>query len=64
MVISYIISLMLTWCLVLEANPDAEYYTWTRVDNFDAATKQKITEYWCNEDELLGKPIADSKVFK
>lgn len=49
---------------MLEANPDAEYYTWKKVDTYDDATKQKILEYWCNEETLLGKTLADSKVFK
>lgn len=49
---------------MIEANPDAEYYTWKKVTNFDDAMKKKIGEYWCNEDTLNGKPIADSKVFK
>ncbi|OQR90546.1 elongation factor 1-gamma [Achlya hypogyna] len=49
---------------MLEANPDAEYYTWTKVENLDDATKARIAAYWCNEDDLEGKPIADGKVFK
>jgi elongation factor 1-gamma len=49
---------------MIEANPDAEYYTWTKVEKLDAAAKARISAYWCNEDELEGKPIADGKVFK
>jgi elongation factor 1-gamma len=49
---------------MIEANPDAEYYTWKKVETFDDATKSKISAYWCNEDTLFDKPIADSKVFK
>ncbi|CAK4070449.1 unnamed protein product [Aphanomyces euteiches] len=49
---------------MLDANPDAEYYTWTKVENLDDAAKARITEYWCAEDTLEGKPIADGKVFK
>lgn len=49
---------------MIEANPDAEYYTWKKVENFDDATKKKVEEYWCNEETLNGMPIADSKVFK
>lgn len=52
---------------MLDANPDAEYYTWTKVTKEelnDPAVRKRIEEYWCNEDTLEGKPIADSKVFK
>lgn len=49
---------------IIEANPDAEYYTWTKIETLDDATKQKVTEFWCNEDTLNGKPIIESKVFK
>jgi len=49
---------------ILEANPDAEYYTWTKVTDFSDENKAKIAAYWINEDKLEGKPIADSKVFK
>ncbi|CAH0517138.1 unnamed protein product [Peronospora belbahrii] len=48
---------------MVEANPDAEYYTWTKAELNDE-TKARVAAYWCNEDELEGKPIADSKVFK
>ncbi|RHX98139.1 hypothetical protein DYB25_006479 [Aphanomyces astaci] len=49
---------------MLEANPDAEYYTWTKVDVLDDAAKARIEEYFCSEDTIDGKPIADGKVFK
>lgn len=49
---------------MIEANPDAEYYTWTKIDTLDAAAKQKVQEYWCNEETLNGKVISDSRVFK
>ncbi|RLN92040.1 hypothetical protein BBJ28_00024637, partial [Nothophytophthora sp. Chile5] len=49
---------------MIEANPDAEYYTWKKVEELNDETKARIAAYWCNEDELEGKPIADSKVFK
>ncbi|CAI5700981.1 unnamed protein product [Peronospora effusa] len=48
---------------MVEANPDAEYYTWKKAELNDE-TKARVAAYWCNEDELEGKPIADSKVFK
>ncbi|OQR80748.1 elongation factor 1-gamma, partial [Thraustotheca clavata] len=49
---------------MLDANPDAEYYTWTKVETLDDATKARIAAYFCNEDDLEGKKIADGKVFK
>lgn len=49
---------------MIEANPDAEYYTWKRVTELTDENKARIAAYWCNEDELEGRPIADSKVFK
>ncbi|RLN49675.1 hypothetical protein BBJ29_001207 [Phytophthora kernoviae] len=48
---------------MVEANPDAEYYTWKKAEINDE-TKARVAAYWCNEDDLEGKPIADSKVFK
>lgn len=49
---------------MIEANPDAEYYTWTRVTDLTPENKARIAAYWINEDTLEGLPIADSKVFK
>lgn len=49
---------------MIEANPDAEYYTWTRVTDLTPENKARIAAYWINEDELEGFPIVDSKVFK
>nr|CCA15330.1 calciumdependent protein 1 putative [Albugo laibachii Nc14] len=49
---------------IMEANPDAEYYTWKRVTTFDDASKARIAAYWCNDAELEGRPLADSRVFK
>jgi elongation factor 1-gamma len=49
---------------MMEANPEAEYYAWTKVTNYDDATKARVAAYWCNEEELEGLKIQDSKVFK
>lgn len=49
---------------LLECNPDAEYYTWTKVTEFSDAEKQAIAEMWCSEETINGKPILDCKVFK
>lgn len=49
---------------MIECNPDAEYYTWTKIETLDAAAKQKVQDYWCNEETLNGRVISDSRVFK
>ena len=49
---------------MLDCNPDAEYYTWTKANVADAAQRKRIEDFWCSEDTLEGKAIADSKVFK
>merc|ERR1711939_188351 len=46
---------------ILNCNPDAEYHTWTKVTEFDDATKAKVAEYWCAESTLEGKNILDCK---
>jgi elongation factor 1-gamma len=50
------------------ANDDANWYTWTKLagpglDPTDEV-KAQVAAYWCSENELEGKPIQDSKVFK
>ena len=51
-----------------QANDDANWYTWTKLAGDDLAptdeVKARVTAYWCEEDDLEGKPIQDSKVFK
>jgi elongation factor 1-gamma len=49
---------------ILENNPDAEYYTWTKADTSDAAAQKRIADYWCTVDKLEGKTVYDSKLFK
>lgn len=49
---------------MIEANPDAEYYTWKRVAKLDEEAKKRIAAYWCECNVLEGRPILDSKVFK
>jgi len=47
------------------ANPDAEYYTWTKVPTpVSAEDKKKVQEYWCSDATLAGLPVLDCKVFK
>ena len=49
---------------MLAANDDANWYTWKKLDPSNAEDKAVVTSFWCNENELDGKPIQDSKVFK
>jgi len=49
---------------LLEANPDAEYYEWTKADTTDEKTKALIADYWCSFGNINGKAQLDSKVFK
>jgi len=52
---------------MLEANPDAEYHTWTKLEDLDSAeTQQLVKDFWTRDvGELIeGRPVLDSKVFK
>ena len=53
---------------MINANDDANWYSWTKLAGKGLApteeAKKKVTDYWCSENELEGKPIQDSKVFK
>lgn len=53
---------------LIDANDDANWYTWTKLAGKDMEltdeAKARVAAYWCSEEELEGKPIADSKVFK
>lgn len=50
------------------ANDDANWYSWKKIAGQDMVitddVKAKVAAYWCSEEELEGKPIQDSKVFK
>jgi len=50
------------------ANDDANWYSWKMLAGPSVAltdeTKKTVADYWCSEEELGGKPIQDSKVFK
>lgn len=53
---------------MINANDDANWYTWTMLagkglDPTDEV-KAQVKGFWCEENELEGKPIQDSKVFK
>ncbi|GMI37833.1 hypothetical protein TeGR_g8125, partial [Tetraparma gracilis] len=51
-----------------DANDDANWYTWKKLcgPGMPASdeAKAQIFAYWTEENELEGKPIQDSKVFK
>lgn len=50
------------------ANDDGNWYTWTKLAGPSLAptdeVKEQVKKFWCEENELEGKPIQDSKVFK
>jgi elongation factor 1-gamma len=51
-----------------DANDDANWYDWVKLagpglEPTDDVKKQ-VADFWCSENELEGKPVADSKVFK
>jgi elongation factor 1-gamma len=49
---------------MLEANPDAEYYTWTKANTDDPEVRKRIANFWCDYEKVDGKVITDSKSFK
>jgi elongation factor 1-gamma len=53
---------------MINANDDANWYTWKKLAGKDMAptdeVKKLVRDYWVCENELEGKPIVDSKVFK
>ena len=49
---------------LLTANDDANWYDWIKLDPTNEEHKKIVTDYWCSEETLEGKPIQDSKVFK
>lgn len=51
-----------------DANDDANWYSWKMLAGKGTPltddVKAKVAAYWTSEEELEGKPIQDSKVFK
>jgi len=50
---------------MLASNPDAEYYTWTKLDPAVPADKKLVEDYWSEvpfEGELVGKYVYDQKL--
>ena len=66
----YLITPVVAWApegSVLTANPDAEYYTWTKLDHTAPADRKLVEDYWSVvpfEAELLGKKVYDTQNFK
>lgn len=50
------------------ANDDANWYTWTALSKpgepVSEENKKLVADFWTAEEEIDGKPIQDSKVFK
>lgn len=49
---------------MLDANDDAEYHTWTKLDPTNPEHQKLVADYWCAPEKLNGKTIMDSKCFK
>jgi elongation factor 1-gamma len=49
---------------LLECNPDAEYYEWTKLDCTKEENKKTVADLWCAMEEIDGIALFDSKVFK
>ena len=49
---------------MMRDHPSFEYNVWRKLDHTKAADKTLIEGYFCNEDEVEGIPIVDSKVWK
>jgi elongation factor 1-gamma len=49
---------------MLDENPDAECYTWTKVDENSEADKKELADLWCASETIDGKEINSNEVFK
>lgn len=50
---------------MLEANPDAELYSWTKLPTpVSDEEKKRVFDYWCAEDKVDELPVLDCKIFK
>lgn len=49
---------------LVDCNPDAEYYEWTKANTDDEATRALIGDYWCSCGNINNKAQLDSKIFK
>ena len=49
---------------MLDENPDAAYYKWTKVDITNEADKKALADLWCASDKIDGYEINSNEVFK
>lgn len=49
---------------LLEANDDAEYHDWIKLDAANPEHRATVAEYWCQQEKIHGKTIMDGKCFK
>ena len=49
---------------LLDCNPDAEYYDWTKVDPASEEDRTKVGAFWCCYEDFLGIKVQDAKMFK
>ncbi|EPR56949.1 putative elongation factor 1-gamma [Toxoplasma gondii TgCatPRC2] len=49
---------------LMKDHPSYEYHTWQKLDVASAKDKQLVADFWCACDDIQGRPIADSKVWK
>nr|UXB94621.1 elongation factor 1-gamma [Eimeria stiedai] len=49
---------------MMKEHPSYEYNVWKRLDHNNEEDRKLIEDYFCNDDEVEGTSIADSKVWK
>ena len=49
---------------MLDENPDAAYYKWTKVDITKEEDKKALADLWCASDKIDGYEINSNEVFK
>ncbi|KAL8443661.1 hypothetical protein Emed_006636 [Eimeria media] len=49
---------------MMKDHPSYEYNVWKKLDHNKAEDRKLIEDYFCNDDEVEGTHIADSKVWK
>ena len=50
--------------LMMDSNPDAEYFEWTKVSPDVEADKAVVQDYWCSQENVDGKTVYDTRQFK
>ncbi|PHJ25050.1 elongation factor 1-gamma [Cystoisospora suis] len=49
---------------LMKDHPSYEYHTWKKLSPTDDKDKKMVSDFWCACEEIEGRPIADSKVWK